>query len=476
VVLPLLLAVIGLVVYVIVRAARRAEGERPLPRALVADLERWQAAGLLSGAEADAILAHERQLARPRAERTRAARGARERRIPVVAEALGYLGGVLATTGVVLLVAQYWADIATVGRLAIAGAAAIVLLVAGASVDERADPALARLRWSLWAAATAAAGLFAGVLATDGFDADAGETVALAVASAVTGASAPLWAGRLRPVQQLTFLGGLVVTAGTATAQLAGLGPVGLAVWAVGAALVAVALRRVGTVPELTEAVGAAALVAGAGITLGEWQAFGLVLGVVTALALLALGAARGLVLTHAGVVVTTAIGGAAAAQAVPSALGYFAQEAGGVTGLVTWAVGAALLLVGARGLVRAPLAAELLGAAALLIGAAVTGAQWERFAPVFGIATSVALIALGMIPGRVVHSLTGSLGLLVNVPWAIGVWFPGEGRAPLLVLVSGALILAVAVLLARSGGRFRRELRGPRPPTPPPPTLAAHP
>lgn len=145
-------------------------------------------------------------------------------------------------------------------------------------------------------------------------------------------------------------------------------------------------------------------------------------------------------------------IGGAAAAQALPPALGYFSQEAGGVTGLVTWAAGGALVLVAARRLVRAPLAGELIGAAALLVGAALTGAQRGRFAPIFGIATSVALIALGMLPGRVVHSLTGSLGLLVNVPWAIGTWFPGEGRAPLLVLVSGALILAVAVLLARSG------------------------
>lgn len=472
--LVLLLAVVGLVVYAIARAGQRPPGEPAPARALVEDLERWVAAGLLSRTEADAILAYERDLlARRRAARVREPREPRERRVPVVAEALGYIGGVLATAGLVLLLARYWADIATAGRLALAGGVALALLVAGASVDERTDPAFARLRWILWAAATAAAGVFAGVLAADALHARAGDTVAFAVAVAVTLVSAPLWGGRVRPVQQLTFLGGLAVTVGTATAQIAGLGPVGLAVWLTGAAIVAVALDRVGTTPELTQAVGSVALVAGAAIMVGEWQSLGLVLGAVTALALLALGAVPGLVPTHAGVVVTTVIGGAAAAQALPPALGYFSQEAGGVTGLVTWAAGGALVLVAARRLVRAPLAGELIGAAALLVGAALTGAQWGRFAPIFGIATSVALIALGMLPGRVVHSLTGSLGLLVNVPWAIGTWFPGEGRAPLLVLVSGALILAVAVLLARSGGRLRRELRRPRPPTPP--TLADH-
>ncbi|CAB4813386.1 unannotated protein [freshwater metagenome] len=65
------------------------------------------------------------------------------------------------------------------------------------------------------------------------------------------------------------------------------------------------------------------------------------------------------------------------------------------------------------------------------------------------------------MLPGRVLMSVAGSVGLLINVPWAISYYFPGEGRVPLLILVSGALVLAVAVLLARMGDRFRSELGG---------------
>ena len=52
------------------------------------------------------------------------------------------------------------------------------------------------------------------------------------------------------------------------------------------------------------------------------------------------------------------------------------------------------------------------------------------------------------------------ALGLLANVPWAISHFFPGEGRAPLLIFASGAVIVAVAVWLARIGGRLRSELR----------------
>jgi hypothetical protein len=44
-------------------------------------------------------------------------------------------------------------------------------------------------------------------------------------------------------------------------------------------------------------------------------------------------------------------------------------------------------------------------------------------------------------------------------VPWTISTFFPGEGRAPLLILVSGVVIVVVAVLLARQGDRLRTEL-----------------
>ncbi|MGZ4532985.1 MAG: hypothetical protein ACXVXP_11620 [Mycobacteriaceae bacterium] len=51
---------------------------------------------------------------------------------------------------------------------------------------------------------------------------------------------------------------------------------------------------------------------------------------------------------------------------------------------------------------------------------------------------------------------------MLVNVPWIIVWFFPEEGRVPLLTLISGALILAIALLLARQGGRRHRAPAAP--------------
>ena len=134
-------------------------------------------------------------------------------------------------------------------------------------------------------------------------------------------------------------------------------------------------------------------------------------------------------------------------------------SKAGGATGVATWATGGALMAVGARRLLRAPVVAELIGGLGLIGGAALTATQWPSFAPLFGLGTAAVLLVIGMLPGRVLYSLFGSVGLLINVPWTINRFFPGEGRAPLLILVSGVLIVAVAVGLARQGNRLRAEL-----------------
>jgi hypothetical protein len=368
----------------------------------------------------------------------------------------------------VLVVAQYWRDMATAGRLALSVTGALAALGAGAVVRERADPALARLRGFLWLVATAATALFAGVLTAGAFGVETAETIVLACAGAVALESGLLWSGRARPLQQLTFLGGLVVFAGALVAEFAGPGAVGLTVWVVGAVFVGAGLRRVTPAPLLTEAVGAGAVMVGALTTATDWQAFGSLFMVTTAFALLALAAVPGLAPARADQLLAAIIGGLVLLEAVPGTLGYFGERAAAATGLVTWAIGAALILVGTRRLVRLPVLAEVLGGAAMIVGAALTGLQLPSFAPIFGIVAAVALVALGMLPGLGLLSLFGSLGLLINVPWAIAWFFPGEGRAPLLIFVSGALIIAIAVLLARMGGRFRRELGGPRPGAPP--------
>lgn len=472
---PILIVAIVAAVVALVRAGSRAHPATPADASArtAADLDRWVAAGLVAPEQAEVIRALDRAAvatapAIPAAALPASARP--PRRIPVIAEALGYLGGMLAVIGLGLVIGRSWSDLETPARLAISGGGALALLAGGALVPEGTEPALTRLRWFLWLAASAATGLFAGVVAVDGagVDGDEGaETVVLAVAAAVAVESAILWRNRERPLQQVTFLGAAAVSVGAVLGHVAETPVVGLGVWALGAAFVLAWWRRATVLPALTAAVGAVTLVVGAAIVIGEWPTFGLPLEVATAVGLLALGLAPRLAPAHAPPTAFAAIGGVALLQALPSALGYFAHDAGAVTGGVTWLAGAGLLVVAARRLVRPPVAAALVGAAALLGGAALVGVQFRGAAPLLGIATAVGLLALGTRPGQVLLSVAGSIGLLINVPWAIGWFFPGEGRVPLLILVSGGLILGIAILLGRSGDRFRRDLRGPGRPRP---------
>jgi hypothetical protein len=219
----------------------------------------------------------------------------------------------------------------------------------------------------------------------------------------------------------------------------------------------------VARVDRLATAAGSLAVVVGAALTT-NWPAFGVPFGVATALGLSALAAVAAVALERPDRLVVGIVGGLALLESVPSTLGYFARDAGLVTGMTTWLVGAVLLAAGMRAVVRQPRLTEVFGCAVMIGGAALTVVETSGVAPLFGVATAVGLIALGTVPGHVVSSACGSLALVINVPWATGHFFPG-GRAPLFVLVSGLVILAVAILLARMGGRFRRELGRPTPP-----------
>ncbi len=178
-------------------------------------------------------------------------------------------------------------------------------------------------------------------------------------------------------------------------------GAVGLTVWLFGAAFVFLGLRRRTPLPLLTEAVGALAVVVGTMITTTPWPAFGLVFALATAGGLVALALVRRVPSTHADQLLLGVIGGVALVEAGLSALVYFGRDAGIVTGLTTWLIGGALLFISTRPLVRLGLVVEILGGLALVGGAALTGIQAPGFASIFGIATAIGLVALGMLPGQ---------------------------------------------------------------------------
>ena len=428
---------------------------------LDSDLDRWVQAGLLSPEQAHAVHEFEQQRRSPPPDEVSSTR---PRRVPPVAEALGYLGGTLGIVGLVLLIARSWSGLAAPGRLGVTVAGTIVFVVAGSVVREGGDPALARLRWFLWLIATGAVGVFGGTLEQQLVDDSAGTRTAMAAAIAVTVLSFTLrhvgsGTGR-RPVQHLTMLSGAVVTVGTTLGYLFGQSAAGLGVWVAGVILVGIGLDRRDHEPLLATMVGAVSAVVGPVLMLDQRTGVALVTELLTAATLVGLASLRTTRATSGQRTALSIVGGLALLQSLPSTIAYFAADAGVTTGLVVWAGGWLVVIAAPHRAVRVPLPLMTFGGLMTIVGAAVTGTESVAVATMAGLVTSVALLAVGTQPGRVLLSATGSLGLLVFVPWSIAHFFPGEGRAPLLILVSGVVIVVVAVLLTRLGGRFRRELR----------------
>ena len=197
--------------------------------------------------------------------------------MPLVAEALGYLGGLLSVIGVIMLVARYWPDLATGWRIGLPVAVAVAGVAGGAVVNEHADDALRRLKWSLWLVGTAGLGAAGGVAMSDAMDPIPAygwaneHRIVFGVASLVTLLSAVLWRGKPRPLQQLTFLGGLAVSVGAAANEWWELSVVGLVVWVSGAAMLLIAHREIGTYPVLTGVVGGFFMVVGSTMMMDRW-------------------------------------------------------------------------------------------------------------------------------------------------------------------------------------------------------------
>ena len=427
-------------------------GMSPRTLSLPATLARWQSAGLLTSDQATAIERFELDAETA----THAAKP--KRRVPVVAEALGYLGGTLGIVGLVLLLTKYWPDIPTSGRVAMGVVGAVAFTAAGFLVPRDDEPALERLRQFVWLTATAAGGLTAGVLAVDVAKVDDAGTVALAIAATIAAHSALLWRNSSRPLQQFTSLVAGLVAAGTFADRLWTNGASGLLVWAVGLALLTAGVWHRTSTPAITVGVAAAGAVVGAAMTAAEWRGPGLLLMTATVGLFLAIAGAAAPLRARDDRIILMVVAGIGALQAVPQTIVWFAEEAGIITGLVMWAIGGTLLALAGRRVIHTPLLAQIAGGLLVVGGAAVTGAQSVAFATVFGMATAVALIGVGTLPDHVLTSIFGSVGLLVNVPWAIRHFFPGEGRVPLLIFVSGMLIVGVAVWFNHIGGRLRHE------------------
>jgi hypothetical protein len=258
--------------------------------ALSDQLERWTAAGFINQAQAAQIAAAEHTLAQARP----GGLGAPRRRLPLVAEVLGYVGAVLAATAIGVALHQVWKHVPPAGWLAFTAVLAVGLLAAGAMVRIGGEPAFARLRSILWLLSTAGAAGFASVLAGK-FLHLADNSVALSAEAAGLAFALPMWWRTRSAIQQTAAFAGAVALAETGLLRISphvGSFGYGMALWVL-AACWGVLAGRGYVAPRTTGLVlSGAGTLAGALIAMISDAGPGEVLGLVTVAGLLAAGIA----------------------------------------------------------------------------------------------------------------------------------------------------------------------------------------
>ncbi len=214
--------------------------------------------------------------------------------LPLLAEALAYLGIVLVTASGTLVVVRFWRDLHLGGQLGVAAVVAALGLASGAVLGRTADAGARRLGSFLSLCGTAGVAIGAGVVATDLGDHDAGAT-ALGIGLAVLLISLLLWRNRDRLLSFLSSLAG-------AAAALAGLqdvlglhptpAEVGWAVWGTGVVLAGLGGWHVLRPPLASLLVGVLGALGGALAVADRYDALGAALGLTTAVVALTGGLA----------------------------------------------------------------------------------------------------------------------------------------------------------------------------------------
>lgn len=299
------------------------------------DLERWVRAGLLTGDQAAAIVAHEARPAAP------------DGGVSVLAEALGYAGAALAIAGIATALGQSWDSLSSTVRVISAAIPTALALAAGSMLRSKTEPAFRRLMSLLWFLSiggfAGTAGIIIAEYATD-FDED---WVPLVIGLAMLFPAFVLW--RLLPavLQQLALLGGLVVTVMGLFAVVPG-EPNGtamaLAAWGIGVAWVVLGWRG-WLKPQMATMVVGSVVAAYMPVIAAQDHEWLLALGIATGAALMILS-------VRSGALPLLAIGTVTVfAYVTGVVLRYFRDQLG---------VPLALMIIGAVFIVLALLAARL--------------------------------------------------------------------------------------------------------------------
>jgi hypothetical protein len=257
------------------------------------ELARWTAKGAITTQQAEAIR-HIEEANEPAPAGTR---------IPLVAQALGFLGGALAIIAGIVATSRFWDELSTPARLGLVGTVAVLLVVAGRIVRRGDEPALENLGSFLWVLALGCTAFWTGIAAVDVVKLE-GADVATAIGVVCLVAAAGLWQWRPAPLQQVATFAALALTVGSIAGHVEHVGGlfIGIVLW--GLAVVWLVLAWLGVVSPapIAFATGALLAIVGGGVVGGEAR-FGDVLAVATVVAILAASVpTRSMVLLWMGV------------------------------------------------------------------------------------------------------------------------------------------------------------------------------
>jgi hypothetical protein len=122
------------------------------------------------------------------------------------------------------------------------------------------------------------------------------------------------------------------------------------------------------------------------------------------------------------------------------------------MVGLVLWAFGLAWLVLGWRRLVVPAVIALVAAPSLMLVAAGVTAGSWNAFAPMFGLLTAVGLFAMGTVVREFLITGVGVAGIFVYLPMSGAEYFGETIGVPIVLLLSGLLLILVMLYLLRRG------------------------
>jgi hypothetical protein len=255
-------------------------------------LDDWVGAELIDADQANAVLAYETDRI-----------PSNPSRLPLAAEAVGYIGSGLVLASVALLVGNRWDDMSTAGRIASLAVPTAVAAVAGRWTGRSDEAALERLGSVLWAlAVVGVAGLAAEVWVDAIHDGDPPDHhAALFIGAIALVAAAWAWWMRRLELQQLALFGaaitaslGLVDSVAAGRDRDMSAEAVGLTLLALGVVWLTASLARRLPPAFLANLLGSAVILLGAQILrFDSDQHAGLWIGMMAAIILMAVGVSR---------------------------------------------------------------------------------------------------------------------------------------------------------------------------------------